>query len=99
MVAACCHNCEHWGNKSKAGTEIGRDAAFGDEQVQQRADTVHKQTGCGLTLNKNGTSTVEPNMANKCCMLSGMFSARGGRSSTWIIFLSMHITSFLFYSL
>ena len=53
----------------------------------------------GLTLNKNGTSTVEPNMANKCCMLSGMFSARGGRSSTWIIFLSMHITSFLFYSL
>ena len=46
MVAACCHNCQNRGNKSKAGTEIGRNAPFGDEQIQQRADTVHKQAGC-----------------------------------------------------
>ena len=51
----------------------------------------------GLTLNKNGTSTVEPNIANRCWILSGMFSARGGRSSTWMILFSMHITSFLFF--
>ena len=36
----------------------------------------------GLTLNRKGTSTVEPNMANRCWMLRGMFNNSGGRSST-----------------
>ena len=42
---------------------------------------INKQV-VGLTLNKNGTKTVEPNIAKRCCKLKGMFSNSGGRSST-----------------
>ena len=36
----------------------------------------------GFTCNKNGTNTVEPNIANKCCKLSGTACKRGTFSST-----------------
>ena len=55
---------------------------------------INKQV-VGLTLKRNGTSTVAPNIANRCWILSGMLSRSGGRSSTWITLRSMMMTSFL----
>ena len=33
---------------------------------------LNSRTVAGLTLNKIGTSTVEPNMAKRCCKLRGI---------------------------
>ena len=43
-----------------------------------------KSTVAGLILNRIGTRTDAPNMANKCWRLKGNDSISGGRSSTWI---------------
>ena len=34
----------------------------------------------GLTLNRNGTSTVAPNIANRCCKLNGIVCPNGSFS-------------------
>lgn len=39
-------------------------------------------TVAGLILNRIGTNTVAPNMANRCWKLSGMVCSKGGRSLT-----------------
>ena len=47
----------------------------------------------GSTCSKKGTSTVEPNMAKRCCKLSGIVGKSGSRSSTSMIFLcSIRVT-------
>src|SRR5690625_6596656 len=43
-----------------------------------------KRTVDGLMPNRIGTSTVEPNIANKCCKLSGIVLSNFGLSSTAI---------------
>ena len=54
----------------------------------------------GSTCRRKGTSTVEPNMANRCCRLRGMVSRTGSFSSTWMIRRSSmdHDSFFLFIS-
>ena len=39
------HNQQYRRNEGKAGTEIGRDFAFGDKDVEQGAQAVHEQAG------------------------------------------------------
>lgn len=43
---------------------------------------LNNSTVAGLMWNRIGTSTVAPNMANRCCRLSGMVCSNGGRSLT-----------------
>ncbi|MNP44786.1 hypothetical protein D3C76_1386630 [compost metagenome] len=43
---------------------------------------LNSNTVAGLILNKIGTSTVAPNMANRCWKLSGIVWSSGGRSLT-----------------
>lgn len=52
-------------------------------------------TIAGLIPKMKGTSTVAPNMANICWMLSGISRFTGTFSSTWMIFLSFICFSFL----
>ena len=44
------HNQQYRRNEGKAGTEIGRDFAFGDKDVEQGAQAVHKQAGGRVDL-------------------------------------------------
>lgn len=76
------HNQQYRRDKGKAGAEIGRNFALGDEDVEQGPRPFMNRQVVGLTLNKKGTNTVEPNMANRCWILNGILSSNGGRSST-----------------
>ena len=62
-------------------SEIRGRLALGDEDEQQRADTVYKQHDRRFILKMNGTSTDAPNIANICWMDSGT-SRRGGTFSS-----------------
>lgn len=46
-----------------------------------------KRQVAGSTFNRKGTSTVEPNMAKRCCSERGMVGRSGSRSSTSMILL------------
>ena len=46
-----------------------------------------KRQVAGSTFNRKGTSTVEPNMAKRCCSERGMGGGGGSRSSTSMILL------------
>jgi hypothetical protein len=40
--------------KAKLEPKIGRNLAFGEENIEQGADTVHEQTGIGVQLKEQG---------------------------------------------
>lgn len=46
-----------------------------------------KRQVAGSTCNRKGTSTVEPNMAKRCCSERGIVGRSGSRSSTSMILL------------
>ena len=46
-----------------------------------------KRQVAGSTFKRKGTSTVEPNMAKRCCSERGMVGRSGSRSSTSMILL------------
>lgn len=46
-----------------------------------------KRQVAGSTCKRKGTSTVEPNMAKRCCSERGMVGRSGSRSSTSMILL------------
>lgn len=46
-----------------------------------------KRQVAGSTFNRKGTSTVEPNMAKRCCSERGIVGRSGSRSSTSMILL------------
>ena len=50
VIGGCGHNQQYRRNEGKAGAEIGRDFAFGDKDVEQGAQAVHKQAGGRVDL-------------------------------------------------
>lgn len=53
-----------------------------------------KRQVAGSTFNRKGTSTVEPNMAKRCCSERGMVGRSGSRSSTSMILLLISVLLF-----
>lgn len=53
-----------------------------------------KRQAAGSTFNRKGTSTVEPNMAKRCCSERGMVGRSGSRSSTSMILLLISVLLF-----
>ena len=50
IIAGIRHDQKYRGDKGKAGAKVGRNLTLGDEDVKQRAQTVHKQAGGGAYL-------------------------------------------------
>ena len=53
-----------------------------------------KRQVAGSTCKRKGTSTVEPNMAKRCCSERGMVGRSGSRSSTSMILLLIRSSFF-----
>ena len=53
-----------------------------------------KRQVAGSTFKRKGTSTVEPNMAKRCCSERGMVGRSGSRSSTSMILLLIGVLLF-----
>lgn len=53
-----------------------------------------KRQVAGSTFKRKGTSTVEPNMAKRCCSERGMVGRSGSRSSTSMILLLISVLLF-----
>ena len=54
VIAGGGQNKQHRRNEGEAGAKIGGNPALGDEDVQQRTQTVHEQAGRGADLKQEG---------------------------------------------
>ena len=54
VIAGGGQNEQHRRDEGKAGAKVGGNSALGDEDVQQRTQTVHEQAGRGADLKQEG---------------------------------------------
>ena len=54
VIAGGGQNEQHRRDEGEAGAKVGGNPALGDEDVQQRAQTVHEQAGRGADLKQEG---------------------------------------------
>lgn len=54
VIAGGGQNEQHRRNEGEAGAKVGGNPALGDEDVQQRTQTVHEQAGRGADLKQEG---------------------------------------------
>ena len=50
VIAGLRHNQENRRDEGEAGAKVRGNLAFGNENIQQRAQAVHKQAGSGADL-------------------------------------------------